>query len=141
MLLVKTKLDVSQIHGIGLFADSFIPKDTVIWKFNPLIDLVFTEQQLEELAIEAREQIEKYSYRDISLDLYVLCGDDARFFNHSENPNCLDTYESESITFASRDINRGEELTCNYGLFDLDFIKGKYQIPFSKQTPAIVSVS
>jgi SET domain-containing protein len=124
MLLVKTKLDVSRIHGIGLFADCFIAKDTVIWKFNRLIDLVFTSEQIEELAEEAREQIRKYSYRDIHSGLYVLCGDDARFFNHFEDPNCLDTYhshEKEGITFACRDIDSGEELTCDYGLFDLDF--------------------
>ena len=30
MLLVKTRLGASAIHGIGLFADEFIPKDTEI---------------------------------------------------------------------------------------------------------------
>ena len=124
MLLVKTKLDVSRIHGIGQFADQLIAKHTVVWKFHRLIDLIFTGEQIEELASEAREQIRKYSYRDIHSGLYVLCGDDARFFNHSDNPNCLDTYEShekEGITFACREIAAGEELTCDYGLFDLDF--------------------
>jgi SET domain-containing protein len=124
MLLVKTKLDVSHIHGIGLFAEELIPRNTVVWKFHPLIDLVITENQIDELAEDARTQIKKYSYRDIHSGLYVLCGDDARFFNHSNDPNCLDTYhspEKEGITFACRDIAAGEELTCDYGLFDLDF--------------------
>jgi uncharacterized protein len=132
MLLVKTKLDISRIQGIGLFADETIAGGTLIWKFNRLIDLIFTEEQIEELALHAREQIKKYSYRDIHSELYVLCGDDARFFNHSENPNCLDTYESsekEGITFASRHIAAGEELTCDYGLFDLDFDSRLYASP------------
>ncbi|HEY8563420.1 MAG TPA: SET domain-containing protein [Pyrinomonadaceae bacterium] len=132
MLLVKTKLDVSRIHGIGLFADQFISKDTVVWKFNRLIDLVFTAEQLDELAPDALAQIKKYSYRDVHSGLYVLCGDDARFFNHSTDPNCLDTYEShekEGITFACRDIIAGEELTCDYALFDLDFDARLYASP------------
>jgi hypothetical protein len=30
MLYVKTKIGPSEIEGIGLFADEFIPKDTII---------------------------------------------------------------------------------------------------------------
>jgi hypothetical protein len=65
--------------------------------------------------------------------LYVLCGDDARFLNHSENPNCFDFYsgEEQDITVAERDIYLGEELTCNYALFDLDWTLGKYRISVS----------
>ena len=132
MLLVKTKLDVSPIHGIGLFADQPIARHTIVWQFSRLIDLVITKEEIEELAAEAREQIRKYSYRDIHSGLYVLCGDDARFFNHSENPNCLDTYDSpdgEGVTFACREIAAGEELTCDYGLFDLDFDRRLYSSP------------
>ena len=133
MLLIKTKLDVSPIHGIGLFADEFIAEGTIIWKFNDLIDLRFAEDRIEQLAESAREQIKKYSYREKHSGLYVLCGDDARFFNHSEDPNCLDIYsgEEQDLTVARRDVKAGEELTCNYALFDLDWTLGKYQIPAS----------
>ncbi len=95
ILLVKTKLDVSRIHGIGLFADEFIAEGTVIWKFHELIDLRFAGEQIELLAESARKQIQKYSYRENHSGLYVLCGDDARFFNHSENPNCIDIFHNE----------------------------------------------
>ena len=57
MLLVKTKLDLSGIHGIGLFANEFIPKDTVIWKFNRLIDLRCSESEIGQLPEYSREQI------------------------------------------------------------------------------------
>ena len=40
MLLVKTRLGASAIHGIGLFADEFIPKDTVTWRFTPGLDQI-----------------------------------------------------------------------------------------------------
>lgn len=130
MLLVKTKLGTSHIHGIGLFADEFIPKGTIIWKFNPIIDISLCESQIEKLAEPSREQIKKYTYRSMLSRCYVLCGDDARFFNHSNEPNCFDVCESEEqdLTIARRDINAGEELTCDYALFDLDLAEGKYQI-------------
>ena len=49
--------------------------------------------------------------------MYVLCFDDARYFNHSDNPNCK-TIESlddkEGVEIAGKDIQKGEELTVNY---------------------------
>jgi len=44
----------------------------------------------------------------------AVCADDARFMNHSENPSCLDEGETTS---AKRDIQAGEELTCDYRTF------------------------
>jgi uncharacterized protein len=130
MLLVKTKLAHSAIHGIGLFADEFIPRGTIIWKFNPVIDITLCLDQIEKLAEPSFEQIKKYTYRSMISGCYVLCGDDARFFNHSTEPNCYDVCESEEqdLTIASRDIEKGEELTCDYALFDLDLVEGKYKI-------------
>ena len=135
MLLVKTKLDLSGIHGIGLFADEFIPKDGVIWEFNPIFDLRCSKADIEKLPETSRVQIQKYSYREKHTGLYVLCGDDARFFNHSENPNCFDFYtgKDQDVTAALRDIEAGEELTCNYELFDLDFVERKYELPLRQQ--------
>ena len=130
MLLVKTKLSVSLIHVIGLYADEFITKGTVIWKFNPTIDISLSQKQIERLAQPSCEQIKKYTYRSMISGLYVLCGDDARFFNHSTEPNCYDVCESEEqdLTIARRDIREGEELTSDYALFDMDLIEGKYKI-------------
>jgi uncharacterized protein len=142
MLLVKTELNVSRIHGIGLFAGEFICEGTIIWRFNPVIDLRFSEEQINQLPQSSREQIKKYSYREKHSRLYVLCGDDARFFNHSDNPNCTDVFynEEEDLTFANSDIHSGEELTCNYALFDLDLIEGKYSIPLNGSKPTFITV-
>jgi SET domain-containing protein len=130
VLLVSTKLGVSLLEGIGLFAVEPIAAGTVIWRLHPTIDLRLTEEQIAELASPCREQARKYSYREKHSGLYVLCGDDARFFNHSASPNCLDIYNDPDadLTVAARDIKAGEELTCNYALFDLDLIEGKYNI-------------
>ncbi len=54
MLLVKTKIGQSKIHGIGIFAEQFIPKGTVIWKFMSGFDLKVSKEQLEKLSYPAR---------------------------------------------------------------------------------------
>ncbi len=130
MLLVKTSLEISSIHGIGLFADELIREGTILWKFHPNIDIRLTAEQISQLCKPSREQTRKYTYRERHTGLYVLCGDDARFFNHSVEPNCIDVFnnEEEDLTIARRDIQAGEELTCDYSLFDLDLIQGKYKL-------------
>jgi SET domain-containing protein len=119
MLLVKTFLDKSPIHGIGLFAAERIPRGTVIWRLTPTIDLLLTTGELEALPPASRWQIQKYTYLDPVLGRYVLCGDDARFFNHADAPNCHDHPDARGgYTVAARDIAAGEELTSDYASFD-----------------------
>jgi SET domain-containing protein len=130
MMLVKTYLGISEIQGIGLFAGEPIRKDTVIWRFEPLVDQKITVAQLESLPLPGRDTIEKYSYRHRLTNLYILCADDMRFMNHSSRPNCLDVlHVSEpDITVALKDIAMGEEMTCDYSVIDQDLIDGKYSI-------------
>jgi SET domain-containing protein len=123
MLLVKTYLAPSHIHGIGLFAAQPIPKDTLVWRLEPTLDLELTEAQIEALAPAARDQIRKYTYLDLVRGTYVLCGDDARFFNHSEAPNCHDFPDADGgTTVAARDIGEGEELTSDSSRFDAEHV-------------------
>src|SRR3712207_9305077 len=82
MLLVRTRLGPSPIHGIGLFAAEFIPKGTIIWEYRAGFDLRLTEEDLRRLAPPALEQVLEYSY--VEGGHYILCADDARFFNHAE---------------------------------------------------------
>jgi len=49
MLLVKTKLKSSKIDGIGLFANEFIKKGTIIWKYHPLFEKIITTEEIEAL--------------------------------------------------------------------------------------------
>ena len=125
MLLVKTRIDLSKIHGIGLFADEFIRKGTVTWRFLDGFDLRLPESILGMLSAPAREQFLKYTYVDPVSGLYELCADDARFFNHSDEPNTASVQLSpdEEVDMATRDINQGEELTCDYRTFDRDWRK------------------
>jgi hypothetical protein len=83
MLLVKTKLDVSHIHGIGLFAEELIPRNTVVWKFHPLIDLVITENQIDELAEDARTQIKNTAIGTF-IRVFMFCAATTRGFQSFE---------------------------------------------------------
>jgi SET domain-containing protein len=112
MLTIKTKLGKSDISGIGLFADQFIPQGTIVWKFMPNFDLLLSEDEIQKLSESAQKQFYNYAYLDKKYNKYVLCSDDARFFNHSDNPNCDDG--TDDVTIALRDINEGEELTIDY---------------------------
>jgi SET domain-containing protein len=76
MLLVKTRLGVSEIHGMGLFAEEFIPCGT----------------------------LHHYSYLDAASGKYVFC-----------------------LDVAARDIQPGEELTCDYGEFDAEMALKRVQ--------------
>ena len=118
MLLVKTHLGKSKINGIGLFADEFISKGKVIWKFTPGFDFVLTKKELNKLPEVAKSWVLHFSYYNEKEGGYVICVDDARFFNHSKNPNIIDGDNKPSI--AKRDIKTGEEITSNYFDFDDD---------------------
>lgn len=116
MIRVKTKIGQSNIHGVGLFAAQFIPKGTVTWEYSPKFDSSFTEADLALMSESAKEQFLWYAYFDKELDKYVLCFDDQRFINHSEkNFNIISTPHQD---IAGRNIEIGEELCCNYNLFD-----------------------
>ena len=120
MLLVDTELRSSPIHGIGVFSRQFIPAGTVVWTFTPGFDLEIDPPEVERLAPPARDQFLKYSYLDVLTGKYVLCFDDGRFFNHSDQPNVIDgvTPETAQSSVAVKDIAPGEELTCDYRTFD-----------------------
>ncbi|MDX1674239.1 MAG: SET domain-containing protein [Longimicrobiales bacterium] len=121
MLLVRTVRKQSEIHGLGLFADQFIPAGTPTWRFTPGVDTAIHPELLDRIPGPARGQFLTYAYLDIRTGLYVLCADDARFMNHSDDPPVRGDYDEEPVfgtDIAVRDIEPGEELTCDYTTFD-----------------------
>jgi hypothetical protein len=102
--------------GYGVFATKLIPKGTITWILDDL-DQNFDPAYIATLDPLLRERMLKYCYRD-SDGRYILCWDIARYVNHSFNSSCIATpYRFE---LASRDIYPGEELTDDYGYFNLD---------------------
>ena len=126
MILVKSKLDKSNIHGTGLFAEEFIAKGALVWKFDEKFDLVLTKEEVDQLSPAAKEQFLNYAYIGKKSGKYILCSDDSRFFNHSLTPNVKcevpenPDSEDDLVCIAVQDIKVGEELTCDYREFDDD---------------------
>ncbi len=123
MLLVRTYVQRSSIHGLGLFAAQFIPIGTVIWTFAEGVDQSISADRVRALDNPARKSLMKYAYLNLQRKCYILCADDARFLNHSDDPNIESTKPDngeEGSDIACRDIQAGEELTTNYREFDAD---------------------
>jgi hypothetical protein len=119
MLLIKTHVASSSIHGNGLFASEEVPVGKEIWRFLPPFDLVVAEEALTDLPAAVREHLDFYAYRSRDLGgALVLPGDTAKFLNHSRHPNTVDR---DFASFASRTIAVGDEITCDYDAFCLDW--------------------
>ncbi|MFA6514946.1 MAG: SET domain-containing protein [Candidatus Paceibacterota bacterium] len=124
MMTVKTKIDKSSIHGIGLFADEFIPKGTKIWEFTPGFDLKFTPEQIKELPKAVQEYLGIYAWLSKKSGMYCFSSDNGKYFNHSKNNNVQSYYlegHHEVITYALRDIKKGKELLDDYNSFEEGF--------------------
>lgn len=121
MLLIKTYLAKSKTEGLGLFADEDVKKGKIVWKFNPKIDITITKKGLTEFPEITQEFLKKYSSLSKISNKYILSADDTRFINHSSKPNLntrLIAGEPELVSFANRNIKKGEEFTIDYREFD-----------------------
>lgn len=102
--------------GYGVFATEFIPRGTITW-VQDSFDQVFSPAQASALSRFHQTVLEKYAFTD-ARGSYVLCWDLGRFVNHSCAPAALSPgYDFE---IAVRDIARGEELTDDYAMLNLD---------------------
>jgi len=115
MLRVKAYIAPSGIHGMGLFAGEPIAKGSVVWGFDPPVDQRFKPEQLRDMSGEMKLFLSRYAYSDRGT--LVLCGDHARFMNHSSEANCGND-PTRQYTLALRDIAQGEELTDNYSTME-----------------------
>ena len=105
----------SNVHGLGVFAAKHIPKGTRI------IEYVGERVSHD----EADRRYEEKDANDSHTFLFIVDsktvidagvdGNDARFFNHSCDPNCESTVEKRRVYIeAIRDIEAGAELTYDY---------------------------
>jgi len=118
MLLVKTVLKASPIHGLGVFAAEHIIAGTVVWTFREGFDFRVSEESVAALPEIARDKLLHYSAKWGGG--YVISADDARFLNHSTDAN-LRTMDDPDCDIAIRDIEIGEELLEDYREFDDTF--------------------
>jgi SET domain-containing protein len=119
MLLIRTRIGPSSIHGNGVFACETVAPGTMIWRFEPLFDRVISEEELSGLPFAFREYVDMYAYRSTDTEgRLVLSCDHAKFLNHSSDPN---TEELPFASIARRQISFGDEITCDYGAFCVDW--------------------
>ncbi|MEP0324666.1 SET domain-containing protein [Bauldia litoralis] len=134
MLRVPTYLAPSAIEGIGLFAAEAIPRGTLIWKQDDRFDLSYDLRDLDPEDHLLRDMLRCYGYQPGDEPVFVLCGDNARFMNHSSQANADDIGD---LTIACADIAKGEEITCDYAKFDRGFARRD----FARQLGMPASVS
>lgn len=125
MLKVKTKVSQSTIPGAGqgLFATQFIPKGTVVWEFDPQLDITTEDMEIRKMSHINRQSFLIHAYYSKRMKLWIMCGDDAIYMNHNDSPNLMSQTtgkNSEDRDLAAIDINPGEEIFCNYYEFDED---------------------
>ena len=121
MFLVRTSLRNSLIHGTGVFAEEPIRKGQIVWQFDPRIDLAIPVDEFEKFPSVVQDYLRIYTYIEVlnGRRFMILCADHAKHVNHADEPNLLDTPNGDQ-EIAARDINKGEELTCNYFVSDLE---------------------
>ncbi|WP_328805799.1 SET domain-containing protein [Sabulicella rubraurantiaca] len=114
MMRIPTRVAASQIPGAGngLFTECFVAAGEVIWQFDPGLDLLL--EGLPEDPI-LRAFVERYGYEPLGEPgRWLVCVDNARFINHSSDPN---TYDTRNHTFATVDLPPGTEITSDYHAF------------------------
>lgn len=114
MLMVKTKVSDSKIHGIGLFADQDILKGQIIWKFEETSCDVYSldafQAMCAQLSLESIIELMHYSYIKDHRVFHIRS--DAKHINHSIRPNI--GFLDWTTEVAKKDIKAGEEILENY---------------------------
>ncbi len=106
---------INEQIGFGIVATQLIPAGTITWVLDSL-DMAFTPAQIELLDSEIKKILDIYCYI-ANTGNWVYCWDISKYMNHSFNSNCLTTaYDFE---LAIRDIQKGEQLTCDYGYLNV----------------------
>lgn len=116
MLLIETYLDTSPGKGLGLFSKHDIAEGTIYWERNEIFDKIIAPLDLCSLNDLARAYIMHYACLEKNNNWY-LCGDNARFSNHSKDPNSKNEFGEDGLIryhIVSRGIKAGEEIFCDY---------------------------
>jgi len=101
--------------GFGVFATSRLPKGTITYVWDPLeIEIRPDDPCLQEPALRA--SIDRFSYID-SRGVRIVSWDHAKYVNHCCQANTMST--AYGFEIAVRDIEAGEQITDEYGMFNL----------------------
>ncbi len=109
--IVRLKPSTINNAGVGVFAVTFIPKDTLI--FKPQRNYLIRWEEIPIEALPYFKSICNIQDNGILIDCEPNKISAAYFVNHSHNPNLLHNLETDEF-WAVRDISVDEELTCYY---------------------------
>ena len=116
MLLVKTHIAASEIEGVGVFAAGPIRTGAVIWRTDPVFDMLIPMATYRSAQPQLKQLLERYAYPSPDRPGFLVYEiDNGRFMNHSATPNT--DFSNFGFGTAIADIAADEELTCDYRQF------------------------
>jgi SET domain-containing protein len=119
MIHIKYKLNKSNKHGIGLFADEDLPKGQLVYTASPLLDTNITQEKFDSLTDREKEEVQWWGFFDESSKRWHVDFDVSKFINHEKKGTVTqDKDHEEAHLVTTRDVKRGEELTQNYLEFE-----------------------
>ena len=114
MMMIETELRQSPVHGIGVFLSQPVSAGQLLWRFDSRLDRVFSDAELQDMPERLQSYLRTYSTLHKDLNLWVLCGDNGRHFNHSDTPNTRSLGIAFGDDVAASDLAAGTELTSDY---------------------------
>jgi uncharacterized protein len=117
---------INDTVGYGVFATKFIPEGTIVYVKDSL-EIEVSEEDYQKHPKLMQDVIEKYSYID-ERGYRILSWDIGKYVNHCCNCNTMST--GYGFEIAIRDIQAGEQITDEYGIFNLD-----YEMPLECSQP------
>ncbi len=106
---------ISEEMGYGVFTTQFLPKGTITYVKDSL-EMEITPEAYGTYEPEMQQVIEKYSYID-ERGVRIVSWDFAKYVNHCCNCNTMST--GYGFEIAIRDIQPGEQITDEYGIFNI----------------------
>ncbi|HET9159587.1 MAG TPA: SET domain-containing protein-lysine N-methyltransferase [Caulobacteraceae bacterium] len=113
-MMVDTILKPSPIHGLGVFLAQPVREGELIWRFDTRIDRVYAPEEIASLPEHVQRYLHTYCTWRADAGVFVLCGDNGRYFNHAETPSTVSDAIAFGVDRAARDLAAGEELTSDY---------------------------
>lgn len=108
---------VNKEIGYGVFATKAIPKGSIVY-IKDALEIEISPQQYQMLDQHHQDIVEKYSYIDES-GCRIVSWDHAKYVNHNCDCNVMST--GYGFEIAIRNINADEEITDEYGLFNIPY--------------------
>lgn len=103
--------------GYGVFAKKFIPEGTITY-IKDSLEIEISPEDYQNHPVVMQQAIEKYSYID-ERGYRIVSWDIAKYVNHCCQSNTIST--GYGFEFALRDIQAGEQVTDEYGIFNLQY--------------------